>query len=111
MQIAPSALWFEGHWGFQHYMEQAGGRAIDFGRSNLRKGDIVVLPLNNSNVLPLPRERVSFLRDFRFTTGGFLTTMNENAGAGFYATDVRGPLPFALGFETDEKYDVFEIIK
>lgn len=108
---APGVLWFEGHWGFQYYMEQAGGRPLDLERSNLQKGDIVILPLNNTNVIPLPREQASFFRKFQFKAGGFLSVMNENAGAGFYATDVRGPLPFAIASETDEKYFAYEVIK
>ncbi len=104
-----SVLWFEGHWGFQYYMEETGGRALELVKSQVNKGDMVVLPLNNTNVLRLPQDRVSFLREFQFKTSGLLTTMNEKAGASFYAASVHRPLPFAIGYETDEKYHVYLI--
>jgi 4-amino-4-deoxy-L-arabinose transferase-like glycosyltransferase len=108
---APGSLWFQGHWGFQYYMERAGSKAMDFNRSEIQIGDIVVMPLNNTNTRPLPRDLVLFIHEFQFEAGGFLTDMNEKAGAGFYATDARGPLPFAIGFDTVEKYGAFQILR
>jgi hypothetical protein len=35
-------LWFEGHWGFQHYMEARGASPFDLERSRLTTGDRVV---------------------------------------------------------------------
>ena len=107
---APGTLWFQGHWGFQYYMEQAGGKAMDFMQSKVQPGDIVIMPLSNTNLKPLLRDRVSMLREFQFDPGGFLTTMNIAAGAGFYM-DVRGPMPYALAYDTVEKYGAFQIIR
>ncbi len=106
----PGDVWFQGHWGFQYYMEKAGGRAVDTTQSRIRIGDIIVIPKNNTNTKPLPPDLVSFLREFQYDTGGFLTTMSVDAGAGFYM-DIRGPLPFALAHDTVEKYGAFEVIR
>ena len=92
-------------------MERAGGNAIDFNRSNIQIGDIVVVSLNNTNARPLIPEQFSFIREFQYDAGGFLTTMNEKAGAGFYATDIRGPLPFVTGIDTEEKYFAYQVIR
>ena len=107
---APGTLWFQGHWGFQYYMERAGGKAMDFMQSKVQPGDIVIMPLNNANVKPLIPDRVSMIREFQFDPGGFLTTMNIAAGAGFYM-DVRGPMPYALAYDTVEKYGAFQVIR
>ena len=45
-------LWFQGHWGFQYYMEQAGAWALDVKHSRLKPGDTLALPMNN-DALPL----------------------------------------------------------
>ena len=108
---APGTLWFQGHWGFQYYMEKTGSKAMDFRRSKIKIGDIVVMPLNNTNTKPLPPDLVSFIHEFQFEAAGFLTVMNEKAGAGYYATDFRGPLPFAIGSDTVEKYGAFLVLR
>src|SRR5262249_54055026 len=53
------ATWFEGHWGFQYYMARAGARPLDVRSSRLTPGDRIVVPLNNTNVYPVPREIAS----------------------------------------------------
>ena len=83
---------------------------MDFMQSKVQPGDIVIMPLSNTNLKPLLRDRVSMLHEFQFDPGGFLTTMNIAAGAGFYM-DVRGPMPYALAYDTVEKYGAFQIIR
>jgi 4-amino-4-deoxy-L-arabinose transferase-like glycosyltransferase len=107
---APGDVWFQGHWGFQYYMERVGGKALDVTQSRIRIGDIMVIPKNNTNTIPMPPELVSFLREFQYDAGGFLTTMNIDAGAGFYM-DTRGPMPYALAYHTVEKYGAFRIVR
>ena len=51
-------MWFEGHWGFQYYMEKLGGQSIDIERSRLEPGDIVVVPWINYGFVSLPVGRV-----------------------------------------------------
>ena len=46
-------VWFEGHWGFQYYMEAAGAKAVDFSHLQLKSGDVVVIPINNTNLKTL----------------------------------------------------------
>jgi 4-amino-4-deoxy-L-arabinose transferase-like glycosyltransferase len=98
-------VWFQGHWGFQYYMESRGGKAIDVKGSRLAPGDLVVIPNNNTNLFPIRPEW--FLRIARSEQPGcrWLATMNPVVGAGFYA-DVWGPLPFAVGSVPPEYYDV-----
>lgn len=102
-----SKIWFEGHWGFQYYMETSGGKAFDVERSKLDRGDIVIVPLNNTSLYHLP-ERYFVLSDSLQGSGGIslLATMNNTAGAGFYS-DFWGPMPFVFGEIPPEKYYVY----
>jgi hypothetical protein len=97
-------VWFEGHWGFQYYAEQAGLRPLDFDRSAVRLGDMVVVPQNNTNPVPLSEAAFSLLSAAEYVSLPWMATMGS--GAGFYS-DVFGPLPFALGRVPAEKYKVF----
>ena len=101
--------WFEGHWGFQYYMQQAGARIIDHQRSQLefQRHDIMVWPVNNTNV----REpQVSLRRVItpppEIVTCPWLGTMNRSVGAGFYSAIGFGPLPFGFGSVPPEGYDI-----
>jgi 4-amino-4-deoxy-L-arabinose transferase-like glycosyltransferase len=98
-------LWFEGHWGFQYYMEKYGHTALDLQNLQLTEGDRVALPSDNSNVYAL-KERMVELETFSIPSVGWLTTLNEETGAGFYAS-MWGPLPFAFGRVPQQTVTVF----
>lgn len=101
--------WYEGHWGFEYYLGDAGGfRALDYEKPNLKKGDIVVIPSNNTHTKPLFKHLATVKNIYTFEVTNLFSTMNVGTGAGFYA-DVAGPLPFALG-SLPEKYYQYEVI-
>ena len=104
----PGPLWFEGHWGFQYYMEAAGGRAVDWGGARPAPGETLVVPDNNTNTFLMPRGSVSLLRVVEVPSPAVMATMNRAVGAGFYS-DVWGPLPFAVGRVPPERYYVFRV--
>jgi hypothetical protein len=94
-------FWFQGHWGFQYYMEALGASPLDEAHSLLKRGDTVAAPVNNTNFLPLKPD-LAVLRELITVPGPYmLTTMKGEVGAGFYAS-LRGPLPFAFGFAPPE---------
>jgi len=95
-------FWFQGHWGFQHYLESWGASALDMNRTVLFRGDIIATPENNTNFSPLGPDLV-VLREIITVSGPrFLVTMKGEVGGGFYAAS-RGPLPFAFGWATPER--------
>jgi hypothetical protein len=104
-------LWFQGHWGFQYYMQLAGSKAVDFESPHLSKGDFVVIPSNNAGLKVLHKHMATLIREYEFGKACLLT-MNETAGAGFY-TDLSGglPLPFAIGHTTGNRFYVFQLIR
>jgi 4-amino-4-deoxy-L-arabinose transferase-like glycosyltransferase len=99
-----STIWFQGHWGFQYYMESFGCKPLDPAQPNISSGDIIVNPLNNTNLYRLPGYMP--LRDsLESKTFTWLTCMNKQARAGFYS-DVWGPLPFVFGTISPERYNI-----
>jgi 4-amino-4-deoxy-L-arabinose transferase-like glycosyltransferase len=98
-------VWFQGHWGFQYYMEKNGGVAYDRKVSAIQPGDVMVVPENNTNAFPEIMEKGTPTQILRFTPASFLTTMNFNAGAGYYSSGF-GPLPFLVDKGLEEIYHV-----
>jgi 4-amino-4-deoxy-L-arabinose transferase-like glycosyltransferase len=98
-------LWFQGHWGFQYYMEQNGGIAYDRNKSTINPADIMVIPENNTNAFPEIMAQGTPLQLMLFTPSRFFTTMNYNAGAGYYSSGF-GPLPFLIGTGLEENYHI-----
>jgi len=103
------ALWFQGHWGFQYYMQEYGFRPLDQGRSRLPAGSRVARQLHNSNVFPLPWQQVRRI-EHQEVPPGFAAVMDGHAGAGFY-TSLWGPLPFAFGGAQPDRFAVFEVTR
>jgi 4-amino-4-deoxy-L-arabinose transferase-like glycosyltransferase len=107
---ASGTLWFEGHWGFQHYMEARGARALDWRRSRLAPGDRVAIPVDNANVVALPADAVVHREIRDFPVVPFLATLNPRVGAGFYAEE-WGPLPFAFSRVPPDRYVLLEVVR
>jgi 4-amino-4-deoxy-L-arabinose transferase-like glycosyltransferase len=99
-------IWFQGHWGFQYYMEAAGGKALDFKNPQIALADIVIMPLNNSNIRYLSEETAYLSEVLHFTSFHGLAVMNWQLGAGFY-TDLCGPLPYVVGAVDPDIYYIY----
>ncbi len=95
-------LHFQGHWGFQWYMEQGGAIAMDKENGRFRPGDRLISPLNNS-INAEPRRDAPNLEVRLIPGASVATTVNTVLRAGFYS-DVFGPLPFAFGIVPDDIY-------
>ena len=101
-------VWIQGHWGFQYYAELAGMKPIDFKRSVLNPGDLIVVPRSNSNLTPLPGAAIEIEEIREWPVLPFLSTMDPFEGAGFYL-DRWGPVPFAFSRLDGEKYAVVRV--
>jgi 4-amino-4-deoxy-L-arabinose transferase-like glycosyltransferase len=102
-------VWFQGHWGFQYYMEQIGAKPVDFKQFRPIVGDVMVMPKTNTNVVRLPTNW-PLTRTFEIVSNPWMSTMNYDAGAGFYS-NVFGPLPFVIGRIMPERFDIFEVTR
>jgi hypothetical protein len=106
--ISPSAvrrgtLWFQGHWGFQFAMERRGARPPDRESSQFHLGDVVVVPMNNTNTWPLPADVPVRFDRFEIPLGVGATTISLRRGAGLYSS-FWGPLPYRLDPPLPERY-------
>jgi len=100
-QETTGTLSFQGHWGFQYYMESLGATVSDV----YRPGDVAAIPENNTNVSGIPKSAPVSAELFDLTAGKWVTTMQPQAGAGFYSS-LWGPLPFTFGPIPPERYEI-----
>ena len=108
LDSAPDKIFFEGHWGFQFYMEKAGYKPLNLEALNIYVGDFLVIPHNNTNIFMPPGNLVSPKRTFEFVPCPWLATMNGVCGAGFHS-QIFGPVPFLFGKIPPEIYSVMEV--
>jgi 4-amino-4-deoxy-L-arabinose transferase-like glycosyltransferase len=100
-----ATVWFQGHWGFQYYAQASGFRAFDSTQPQTRPGDLMVMPLNNTNLKPIPENTFERMAVIEVPVFPGIASVSRPLGAGFY-TDIVGPLPFAFGAVPPEKYYV-----
>jgi hypothetical protein len=99
-------LWFEGHWGFQYYMERLGAMAVDVKHPVTRQDDFLAIPSNNTNVKLPNKQETSSWEVLSIPGPRWVTT--TGMAAGFY-TSVSGLLPFAFGPVPPEKVLMYMI--
>ena len=102
----PHTIWFQGHWGFQYYMESLGAKAIDYNESIIKTGEIIIIPINNTNLVKLPKNQFHFVGKRQLKPCRWIGTMSRKNATGFY-WDLYGPLPFSIGNIEPEEYLVF----
>jgi 4-amino-4-deoxy-L-arabinose transferase-like glycosyltransferase len=99
-------IWFEGHWGFQYYMQRNGGWPADLQQTVHRK-DLWIVPSNNSK--PFDNKPPNYeLETVTIPIGIPIATMHPVANAGFYS-DFKGALPFAIGAVPPEEFRVLRL--
>ena len=99
--------WFQGHWGFQYYMEQAGAKPMDIWKPVLKQGEILVIPVRNTNLRNFDSV-ATFLDGVKVDPLCCAAVFNPFVGAGFY-TDFYGPLPYTFAPVTAEEFLVYRI--
>lgn len=101
-------VWFQGHWGFQYYMEKSGGKPIDFKQPiKIAEGDIIVIPSpnQNTNIIPPPKHIFNTIETIQLRDCNWISIMNYKNGAGFYSS-MYGSVPFAFGPAEPETYEI-----
>jgi 4-amino-4-deoxy-L-arabinose transferase-like glycosyltransferase len=104
----PGALWYQGHWGFQFYMDAMGALPLDIKHSALKPGDTLIVPENNTSLFPVNSEAATLRETIAVSGPRWLTTWSTPAGAGFFAA-AEGPLPFAFGHVPPEIVSVYAL--
>jgi 4-amino-4-deoxy-L-arabinose transferase-like glycosyltransferase len=101
-------VWFEGHWGFQYYMEQWGAKPLDRAERGMISGDVLIVPLSNSNVSPTPPVPTTGPPEQVNYPQFLLATMSPEMHTGFYSSR-WGPLPWVFGRIPPEQYLIFRV--
>ena len=102
------AVWFQGHWGFQYYMQQLGMHPFDYRWSTLHPGDVLIIPRGDFNIQAPPAQLVTSEQLLEIPLPQPVTTMCAAMEAGFYGS-FYGVLPFAFGRVPPEPFHVFRI--
>jgi 4-amino-4-deoxy-L-arabinose transferase-like glycosyltransferase len=99
---------FLGHWGFQYYMQLAGAVPLDVVRDELEKGELVVVPNNNTGVFPLPESSATPVTVVQGPPQLWVMTVSPHLWAQFYASN-GGFMPFTIGRNPPDTYRVLEV--
>jgi len=103
-------LWFEGHWGFQYYMEQSGAMALDLANPSVETGDTLIVPANNVDILRPKPGTATLLKILSVSSPRLLTTCSLATGADFYDASIWETLPFAFGRVPPESVAVYDLV-
>jgi 4-amino-4-deoxy-L-arabinose transferase-like glycosyltransferase len=101
-------IWFEGHWGFQYYMQQWKAKPLDAKQQGIASGDLLIIPISNTNVNLKPAALTVASREQVNYPQFIATTMNPEIRAGFYSNK-WGALPWFVGNVPAEHYLIFRI--
>jgi 4-amino-4-deoxy-L-arabinose transferase-like glycosyltransferase len=99
---------FQGHWGFQYYMQDYGFEPVDIANYMVGNGDVLVIPYGNTGRRAVPENYVESMSEVAFGAGVGMATMNSAWGAGFYSNN-WGPLPYAVASVPAETYYVLRL--
>ena len=107
-QNESGTVWFEGHWGFQYYMQQWMAKPLDLDQHGLVPGDVLIVPINNTNVSRKPAAPTIASSEQMNYAQFFAITMSREIGAGFYSSK-WGPFPWEIAPVPPEHYLIFRI--
>jgi 4-amino-4-deoxy-L-arabinose transferase-like glycosyltransferase len=102
-------VYFQGHWGFQYYMEHQGAVALDRLDPKFRRKSVVVCPYNNTNVIPLGDRPGWRIVDEVWEPLVWRPRLSDSmAGAGFHSV-IFGPLPMTFSADNSDVYETFAL--
>ncbi len=104
-RLSDNKLWFAGHWGFQYYMQRLGAKPIDDNRSEIPENSTIVVPILNTQLVPIPEDSYVLEEEISLPVMGWLGSMCEATGAAFYSSEF-GSLPYVIGPQPPHTYCV-----
>jgi len=99
---------FDGHWGWQYYLEQLGATPLEIKSRKMVPGDVIVTPTSSKAFALSESKELRLIETKDYPANTLCATMNRSAGAGFYAAGL-GPLPFVFGKIQPECFTVYEV--
>jgi hypothetical protein len=107
---AANRVWFQGHWGFQHYAEAAGALPMDRNAPQAMPGDVILVPMLNTNVFGVNAQEVEQVGHEVTELRSRLVVLGPRSGAGFWSHTL-GPLPFAMNLGDVHETFVFRQVR
>lgn len=102
-------LWFSSEFGDRYYMERQGFTELTE-QSQLRSGDVVILPLLAGTTIPASfGDRLQYADRISVMGKTPVRVTDNRAGAGFYGSR-WGPLPYSFSNESIGEYLVYRVI-
>jgi hypothetical protein len=105
-------VFFTGYMGLQYYLEEAGGRGLDWvggGWDQIRAGDVVaVLKINSTQ--SRPKRLLANEYSFRVDCPIPLRLMSGSSGEGGFYSNLTGFLPYSLSWEPLEEFSMVEAL-
>ena len=89
-------------------MQQLGAKPVDLSKMEIRVGDTVVQPENNTNKMPISPQLIASTDSLEINVNYGISSMNGTTNAGFYAA-VWGPVPFSFGPVPPERYSIYHL--
>ncbi len=101
------AVYFQGHWGFQLHMQDAGALPVDIRKWDaIPVGAVIAVPLRNTNTeRPENEHAYPVVERLAIPSSRGISTLDPAVSAGFYAS-VFGILPYTIGPATLDRYFV-----
>ncbi len=109
VEVDGSRVFYLGHWGFQHYAEEAGWLPYVPGRTVLEPGDRLVHPLqvDAPELEPADRARLALVRTVTLEAGPLDLFRTVTPRLGYYS--VWHGLPWTLSLAPLERVEVYEV--
>jgi 4-amino-4-deoxy-L-arabinose transferase-like glycosyltransferase len=107
--VEDSDLWFEGHWGFQYYMQELGAKPVDGVHSKIPKGSTIILPALTTQLVPIPDGYAKPSQMVNVPVMKWMAVLSERLGAGFYSS-VFGPMPYVIAPQPPEPYFILTTV-
>jgi 4-amino-4-deoxy-L-arabinose transferase-like glycosyltransferase len=101
-------FWFQGHWGFQYYMQQWGAIIYDRSNPQVKPGDLVAGAFSDVQAYRFPDEQITMQDGLRLTAFPFLGVSTLGGGASFYSS-FGGPLPWIVSDVPPQRYYCFKV--
>jgi 4-amino-4-deoxy-L-arabinose transferase-like glycosyltransferase len=106
--IGPRPFWFQGHWGFQYYMQKWGATIFDRSNAQIRQGDLIAGAFSDVQAYRFPDEQIAMQEWLRLTAFPFLGVSTVGGGAAFYSS-FGGPLPWIVNDVPPHRYYCFRL--
>lgn len=103
---APRRLWFQGHSGFQYYMQKWGAIIYDRNAPQVAPGDLVAGAFSDVQAYRFPDEQITMEERLRLRAFPFLGVSTLGGGASFYSS-FGGPLPWIVNNVPPHRYYCF----